>query len=75
MPRIAFTRHLEAVGPCEPCSYAGATVAELIEATARDYPRLKGYVLDDQGRFAQAHRRFCRRRHDPAREGAWPGGG
>ena len=51
MPRIAFTRHLEAVGPCEPQHYAGATVRQLIEAAAADYPRLRGYVLDDQGRL------------------------
>ena len=50
MPRIAFTRHLQAVGPSELVDYAGATVGELIEAVAADYPRLKGYVLDDQGR-------------------------
>lgn len=50
MPRIAFTRHLEAVGPCEPVEYAGATVGELLQAVSVDYPRLKGYVLDDHGR-------------------------
>ena len=50
MPRIAFTRHLQAVGPSELADYAGATVGELIEAVAADYPRLKSYVLDDQGR-------------------------
>ncbi len=50
MPRIAFTRHLEAVGPCEPVAYCGVTVGALIEAAAKDYPRLRGYVLDDQGR-------------------------
>ena len=51
MPRIAFTRHLEAVGPTEPVACVGATVGELIEAVAADYPRLKNYVLDDQGRI------------------------
>jgi molybdopterin converting factor small subunit len=50
MARIAFTRHLAAVGPCEPVEYAGGTVGELLQAVAADYPRLKGYVLDDQGR-------------------------
>jgi molybdopterin synthase sulfur carrier subunit len=51
MPRIAFTRHLETVGPCEPAPYPGATVGELIAAAAADHPRLKAYVLDDQGRL------------------------
>lgn len=50
MPRIAFTRHLQAVGPCEPVEYAGSTVGELLQAMSADYPRLKGYLLDDQGR-------------------------
>lgn len=51
MARIAFTRHLEAVGPAEPIACAGATVGDLIEAVSADYPRLKNYVLDDQGRI------------------------
>jgi hypothetical protein len=50
LARIAFTRHLEAVGPTAPAAYPGATVGELIDAVAADYPRLKSYVLDDQGR-------------------------
>jgi hypothetical protein len=50
MARIAFTRHLQAVGPSELVAYAGATVGDLIDAAAADYPRLRGYVLDDQGR-------------------------
>jgi sulfur carrier protein ThiS len=48
--RIAFTQHLQAVGPSGPLAYPGATVAELLDAVAADFPRLKGYVLDDQGR-------------------------
>jgi molybdopterin converting factor small subunit len=51
MPSIAFTRHLEAVGPTDVRRYAGQTVGQLLEAVAADYPRLKGYVLDDQGRL------------------------
>ena len=50
MARIAFTRHLQAVGPSDLVVYEGATVGQLIDAVAADYPRLKGYVLDDQGR-------------------------
>lgn len=51
MATIAFTSHLQAVGPSEPQAYAGETVGELLSAVAADYPRLKGYVLDDQGRI------------------------
>lgn len=50
MARIVFTRHLEAVGPTAPAAYPGATVGELLDAVAADYPRLRRYVLDDQGR-------------------------
>jgi len=50
MARIAFTRHLEAVGPSGQASYPGATLSEVLDAVAADYPRLKSYVLDDRGR-------------------------
>jgi sulfur-carrier protein len=49
--RIAFTAHLHAVGPTESARYAGATLAEVLDAVGADYPRLKSYVLDDQGRL------------------------
>ena len=51
MARIAFTAHLQAVGPVEPTRYDGATLAEVLDAAGADYPRLKSYVLDDQGRL------------------------
>lgn len=53
MPLIACTRRLEHVGPCEPRDYPGDTVGQLLDALANDYPRLKDYVLDDQGRVRQ----------------------
>jgi len=48
---IAFTAHLKAVGPTRPRTCAGATLAEMLDALAADHPRLKDYVLDDQGRL------------------------
>lgn len=51
MARIAFTAHLAAVGPTEAVSYGGATLADVLDAVGADYPRLKSYVLDDQGRI------------------------
>ena len=51
MARIAFTPHLRAVGPTETRTYEGATLAEVLDAAGRDFPRLKAYVLDDQGRL------------------------
>lgn len=50
MARIAFTSHLHAVGPATPVVYGGATLADVLNSVAADYPRLKGYLLDDQGR-------------------------
>ena len=50
LARIAFTPHLRMVGPTDPTAYGGATFAEVLDAVATDYPRLKDYLLDDQGR-------------------------
>ncbi len=51
MPSIAFTAHLRSVGPERPVECDGATLAEMIDAMAGEYPRLKDYLLDDQGRL------------------------
>jgi sulfur-carrier protein len=51
MARISFTQHLRAVGPADPASYDGATLAEVLAAVARDFPRLPAYLLDDQGQL------------------------
>lgn len=50
MATIAVTSHLKTVGPAEPLRRAGTTVGELIEALEPDFPRLRSYILDDQGR-------------------------
>ncbi|HWF00640.1 MAG TPA: MoaD/ThiS family protein [Caulobacteraceae bacterium] len=49
MARIAFTPHLRAVAPTEAGAYPGETLREVIDAVAREFPRLPGYLLDDQG--------------------------
>jgi hypothetical protein len=51
LPRIAFTSHLRDVGPHSPTNLGGATLATLFDALDADFPRLKDYVLDDQGRL------------------------
>jgi hypothetical protein len=48
---IAFTQHLRAVGPIKAEACPGATLAEMLDALHPRYPRLKDYVLDDQGRL------------------------
>lgn len=51
MPSVSFTtalrRHLDA----PPAEVAGGTVRAALEAVFRSNPRLRGYVLDDQGRL------------------------
>jgi sulfur-carrier protein len=51
VPEVTFTstlrRHLDA----PPATVGGATVRESLEAVFRGNPRLRGYLLDDQGRL------------------------
>jgi len=49
MPRVAFTRNLQRHVACPPCTVAGATVRESLEAAFALYPNLRGYVLDEHG--------------------------
>ena len=51
MPVVAFTQNLERHLAAPPRDVAGATVREALDAVFRDNPRLRGYVLDDQGRL------------------------
>ncbi len=50
MANIVCTHRIGHVGPLEPVSYKGDAVSDVLDAAAGDYPRLKSYVLDDQGR-------------------------
>jgi len=49
MPRVTFTANLQRHVECPPASAAGATVNEVLAAVFAGNPRLRGYVLDDQG--------------------------
>jgi molybdopterin synthase sulfur carrier subunit len=51
VPEVTFTRTLLRHLPAPPASVGGATVGEALDAVFRDNPRLRGYVLDDQGRL------------------------
>ena len=51
MASIAFTQHLRAVGPTRTEACDGGTLAQMLDALSGRYPRLKAYVLDDQGRL------------------------
>ena len=53
MPHIRFTPHLQRHIDSPPREVAGATVAEILNAVFADNPRLRGYLLDDQGRLRE----------------------
>ena len=49
MPRVTFTGNLQRFVDCPPLEVRGATVREALEAAFEQNPRVRGYVLDDQG--------------------------
>jgi len=50
MPTVAFTPNLERHVECPTARVGGGTVAEALDAVFAVNPRLRSYVLDDQGR-------------------------
>lgn len=57
MPKITLTPHLvHQAGITEisqPLSIAGTTVRQVIDALCEQHPRLRGYLLEDQGALRQ----------------------
>ena len=51
MPRVTFTPNLRQHLEAPPREVAGGTVSEALDAVFAENPRLRGYVLDDQGRL------------------------
>ncbi|MGD9905524.1 MAG: MoaD/ThiS family protein [Vicinamibacterales bacterium] len=51
MPRVSFTPQLQRFLDAPPAEVAGATVRDALEAVFAGNPRLRGYVLDEQGRL------------------------
>ncbi len=51
MPVVTFTSTLQRHLAAPVATVAGATVREALEEVFRANPRLRGYVLDDQGRL------------------------
>lgn len=51
MPQVTFTQNLQQHLSAPPRRVEGATVREALDAAFRENPRLRGYVLDDQGRL------------------------
>lgn len=53
MPQVTFTATLERHVAAPRSEVGGATVREALDEVFRDNPRLRAYVLDDQGRVRQ----------------------
>jgi len=53
MPRVVFTSNLKRHIDAPPSEVAGQTVGAVLDTVFHDNPRLRGYVLDDQGRLRQ----------------------
>lgn len=57
MPKITLTPHLLHQAGLEnfpqPLSIAGTTVRQALDALCEQYPRLRGYLLEDQGALRQ----------------------
>lgn len=51
MARVVFTSHLAGIAPKDEVSAPGATVLAALDHVFAQYPRLEGYVLDDQRRL------------------------
>jgi sulfur carrier protein ThiS len=53
MPRVAFTPNLNRHISAPPTEVVGRSVREVLDRVFDDNPKLRGYVLDDQGRLRQ----------------------
>ena len=53
MPTIAFTPNLRRHLDCPDVDVPSGTVAEALETVFRENPRLRSYVVDEQGRLRQ----------------------
>lgn len=49
MPLVEFTPNLASQTDAPTCQVEGATVAEALAAVFAQHPKLRSYVLDDQG--------------------------
>lgn len=51
MPRVVFTENLRRHLACPPAEVDAGTVRAALETVFLENPRLRGYLLDDQGRL------------------------
>ena len=53
MAHVTFTQNLRRHVDCPDVVVQGATVREVLDAAFAAHPRVRGYVLDEQGRLRQ----------------------
>jgi sulfur-carrier protein len=53
MPTVSFTPNLGRYLDCPASDVAGVTVAEALERVFEQNPRLRSYIVDEQGRLRQ----------------------
>jgi molybdopterin synthase sulfur carrier subunit len=51
MARVSFTPNLQTHIPCGPTTRPGATVRQVLEGVFASNPRLRSYIVDEQGRL------------------------
>ena len=51
MPRVSFSAHLQRHVPTPEMEVEAASLREALAKACMDRPRLRGYILDDQGRL------------------------
>ncbi len=49
MPRVSFTQNLQRHVPCPDISVEGDTVRSALDEAFHAYPKLRGYILTEQG--------------------------
>jgi hypothetical protein len=49
MPQVHFTRNLASQTAAPSCEVPGSTVSEALQAVFERHPKLRGYIVDDQG--------------------------
>ncbi len=62
MPKVTFTGNLQRHLACPPVEAPGETVAAVLSQVFESNPRLRSYILDDQGRLRKHVKVFVNER-------------
>ena len=69
MPKVVFTPNLERYLEVPSAAVTGATVGEALELVFSENPKLRGYIMDDQGVLRQHVMVFVDGEQDEDRQG------